>query len=51
MYIQSLPRIWYNIKVQLRLAIIIFGFISIVLTHVLTSRGRDNGQQVTCKQK
>lgn len=27
---------------------VIFGFISIGLTHALTSRGSDNGQQVTC---
>lgn len=50
MYIQSLTRTWYNIEVQLRLAIIIFGFINIVLTHTLTSRGRDNGQQVICNR-
>ena len=27
---------------------IIFGFISIVLTHALISRGSNNGQPVTC---
>ena len=39
---------WYFIMVQLRLFMIIFGFISIVLTHALISRGSNNGQLVTC---
>ena len=41
-------RTWHFIKVQLRLVMIIFGFISIVLTHALISRGSNNGQPVTC---
>lgn len=49
-HIQFLPRTWYMIKVQLRLAIIIVGFISIVLIHALNSRGSDSGQQVTCNR-
>lgn len=43
--IQSLTRIWYIIKVQLRLAMVIFGFISIGLTHALTSRGSDKASR------
>ena len=43
-----ITRTWYFIKVQLRLVMIIFGFISIVLTHALVSRGSNNGQPVTC---
>lgn len=50
MNIQFLTRTRYIIKVQLSLAIIIFGFISIILTHALTSRGSDSGQQVTCNR-
>lgn len=50
MYIQSLTRSQYIIKVQLRLAILIFGVISIVLTYALSSRERDNGQQATCNR-
>ena len=48
MHIQPLTRTQYIINVQLSLAFVIFGFINIVLTHALTSRGSDNGQQITC---
>lgn len=50
LHAQCLTRAYYIIKFQLRLAIIIIGFIHIVLTHASISRGGDRGQQVTCNR-